>query len=529
MTKWHKYRLFVVSFFGALLLTLLPTPSLAHWADLAVAEIVVGETQTMIALTFPTGLVAWADVNQDGKLSSDEFQTHQAELQAFLSDRIRLTDGQGNSGIMHLTLLDDNNLVPNLQATANTHSTLQLAYSWSQPVSGLKINYNLFLPAAPAARSLATIFYAGQVQNHIFSPYNQQLALMPGALLPSGSFFLAIAASFVWGAMHAMSPGHGKTVVGAYLVGTRATAQHALFLGLTTTITHTLGVFVLGLVTLFASQYILPEQLSPWLSCLSGIMVVAIGLNLFFSRMRRSPHDVHTHSDQHHSHHDHHHDDEHAHSHSHGHHSHLPPENLPITWRSLLVLGISGGLVPCPSALVVLLSAIALGRIGFGLVLVLAFSFGLAGVLIAIGLLLVRVKRVFKQIPTHIKLVRFLPAISALFVALLGVGITTQAVMQIRATEFTFAHPSSVASVTDSEIASPPDSLLCYMQTANNRTINLNALCQKQTVDENLSPSITPGVSSTSNTNLPNSNTNSAADSCYFVDTSGRSCNNIND
>lgn len=449
--KWHRYKLGIISFLGSLLLSItFALPSLAHWADLAVAEVMVGPRQTQITLTFPTGLVASADDNRDGQLSAAEVRSHQAELEAFLGDRIRLTDGK-HKGTLTVTPLDT---IPSLKVTANTHTTLQLAYNWSQPIQALKMQYDLFLPEAPAARCLATIFNSGQTQNFIFSPQNKQISLMQGSW-QAESFLIATFGSFVWGAMHALSPGHGKTIVGAYLVGARATAQQAVFLGLTTTITHTIGVFALGLVALFASQYILPEQLYPWLSCLSGLMVVAIGVNLFISRMRSAQllkrshlghhaeqhqhhdhdhghsHRTHSHlppgADHHHNHHD------HDHGHSHGTHSHLPPgaDGSPVTWRSLLILGISGGLVPCPSALVVLLSSIALGQIGFGLVLVLAFSLGLAGVLTALGLLLVRARRLFERVPTQMRLVRVLPAVSALFIALLGLGITTQALMQI--------------------------------------------------------------------------------------------------
>lgn len=437
--KWRRYRLGIISFWGALLLSItFATQGLAHWADLAVAEVMVGDTQTQITLTIPTGLVALADDNRDSQLSTAEVRTHQAELEAFLGDRIRLIDGKNHNGALTVTPLDTAALPANLKVTANTHTTLQLAYTWTQPVQALKMQYNLFLPEAPAARCLATIFHSGQTQNLIFSPENQQMSLIQGrGWLPAvGSFLLAMLGSFVWGAMHAMSPGHGKTIVGAYLVGERATLQHAVFLGLTTTITHTIGVFALGLVTLFASQYILPEQLYPWLSCLSGLMVVVIGLNLFISRiqttqiLKRAP-VGHSHANDHH-HHDHSHD-HHHHDHSHGNHSHLPPDadGSPVTWRSLLALGISGGIVPCPSALVVLLSAISLGRIGFGLVLVLAFSLGLAGVLTGLGLLLVRARWIFERLPKQVRLVRVLPAMSALFIALLGLGITTQALMQI--------------------------------------------------------------------------------------------------
>lgn len=440
--KWRRYRLVILAFLGSLLLSItFATPGLTHWADLAVAEILVGKTETQITLTFPTGLMASADDNRDGQLSPNEVHTHQVELQNFLKGRIRLTDVENHNGALTVNPSDTSALPSNLKVTAGTHSTLLLVYTWSKPVQGLKINYDLFLPGVTTARCLATISYPGQVQNFIFSPENRELSLMPGSAWLAAGSIIAIAGAFVWGAMHAMSPGHGKTIVGAYLAGSRSTAQHALFLGLTTTITHTAGVFALGLVTLFASQYILPEQLYPWLSCLSGLMVVSIGLNLFISRMRsgqlfkRSPFG-HSHTGEH-SHHDHSHDHPHHHHHehedNHADHSHLPPgtDGSPVTWRSLLVLGISGGLVPCPSALVLLLSTIALGRIGFGLMLVLVFSLGLAATLTGLGLLLVGARRLFERLPTQIRLVRVLPAVSALFVTLLGLGITTQALMQI--------------------------------------------------------------------------------------------------
>ena len=441
--KWRLFRLSSIWFLAAFLLAIVfATPSYAHWADLSVAEIVVGETQTKIALTFPTGLVASADDNRDGELSPTEVRTHKAEIEAILRDRIRLTDNFNRNGSLTIQPSAAGALPPNLKVTAGTHSTLQLVYSWQLPVQGLKIHYDFFLPGVPTAHCLATIVHGSQVQNFIFRPDNRDLALMPGnGWLGSGSFLMAIAGSFVWGAMHAMSPGHGKTIVGAYLVGSRATVQHALFLGLTTTITHTIGVFALGLVALFASQYIIPEQLYPWLSLISGLMVVTIGLNLFLERLssakllRKSPFE-HSHAEEHHPH-EHPHPHPHEHSHEHKHHqhqhSHLPPgaEGEPVTWRSLLALGISGGIVPCPSALVVLLSAIALGNIGSGLVLVLAFSLGLAVALTGVGLLLLSAKRLFERMPTRGRLVRGLPAASALFITLLGLGITTQALMQI--------------------------------------------------------------------------------------------------
>ncbi len=243
------------------------------------------------------------------------------------------------------------------------------------------------------------------------------------------TILLALLAAFGWGAAHAFSPGHGKTIVGAYLVGSRGTVRHALFLGLTTTITHTAGVFALGFVTLFAAQFILPEQLYPWLSMASGVLVVVIGAVMIKDRL----HSFVT-GQAHHHHHGHDHDHDHTHDHGHDHHHHhLPPgvDGVPITWRGLLALGISGGLLPCPSALVLMLGAISLQRVGFGLALIVMFSLGLASVLTAIGVVLVYAGKFFQRIPESGPLFRFVPVASALFITVVGVGITVQALMNI--------------------------------------------------------------------------------------------------
>lgn len=260
---------------------------------------------------------------------------------------------------------------------------------------------------------------------------------------------LLLAAGF--GALHAFSPGHGKTVVGAYLVGSRGTAKHAAFLGLTVTITHTLGVFALGLVTLFASQYIVPERLFPILSFISGAIVLIIGFSLFIRRSRAALGSApHVHSDDGHRHPHSHTNEGHehlpktAHSHEHGEssglthshggttHTHLPPgaDGDRVTWKSLLALGISGGLLPCPSALVLLLSAISLHRVGYGLVLVVAFSIGLAATLTGIGLLFVYAGSFIKRPMRESKLVRILPVASAFVIACVGAVICYEAFAQ---------------------------------------------------------------------------------------------------
>ncbi len=250
--------------------------------------------------------------------------------------------------------------------------------------------------------------------------------------------FFGLLLAFGLGAMHAMSPGHGKTVVGAYLVGSKGTPKHAIFLGLTVTITHTLGVFALGFLILFASNYISPERLMPFLSFFSGLIVLFIGLTLFKDRLlqflgyKTDSHNHHDHVQPHHdksnSHHEH--DQHHAHdglTHTHGGstHTHLPPEN--VTWKSLLALGISGGLLPCPSALVLMLAAIANGRIGYGIILTLMFSLGLAATLTCIGLAFLYLGKFFenKSLATH-PVFRALPVLSSFVIACLGAVICYQ-------------------------------------------------------------------------------------------------------
>lgn len=292
---------------------------------------------------------------------------------------------------------------------------------------------------------------------------------------------LGLLIAMALGALHAFSPGHGKTVVGAYLIGSRGTPRHAAFLGLMVTITHTIGVFALGLVTLFASQYVVPERLFPILSFVSGGIVVVIGLSLFVRRLRaalghagpaHASHDhlqhdpvhddhAHVHDLPHHEHphHEHAGDSSVAHPHVHSHggraHSHLPPgaDGAPVSWRSLLALGISGGLLPCPSALVVLLSAISLHRVGYGLLLVVAFSLGLAATLTAIGLAFVYAGRFMKLSATasSSRLVRALPAVSAFVIMCVGVVVCYEALAQ--AGFHLFAFMDSAAAVSGASAA----------------------------------------------------------------------------
>jgi nickel/cobalt exporter len=218
----------------------------------------------------------------------------------------------------------------------------------------------------------------------------------------------SLGAALFWGVAHALSPGHGKTIVTAYLVGRRGTPRHAALLGLIVTITHTIGVFALGLVTLALSQFVVPDRLYPWLNLVSGLLVVGIGASVFWARWR--------------------HRRVHAHGHHHHHHDHAEPA---AGFRSLLAVGVSGGLLPCPSALVVLLAAISLHRVAFGLVLILAFSAGLALTITAIGCAAVLARGAFRRVSLEGPLVRLLPAASALVILAAGLAMTVRAVPKV--------------------------------------------------------------------------------------------------
>lgn len=243
--------------------------------------------------------------------------------------------------------------------------------------------------------------------------------LIAAPKLTPGVILLGLLIAFALGGMHAMSPGHGKTIAGAYLAGSRVTAKHAAFLGLMVPITHTIGVFALGLITLFASRYILPEKLYPILSFVSGALVVIIGLSLFARRLRALL-SVAAHG------HDHHHD------HRNTGHTHSPAaaNGSDLTWRSLFALGVSGGILPCPSALVVMLAAISLNRVGYGLILIAVFSLGLASVLTAVGLAFVYGGKLLERVPSSGGLLRALPMVSAFVIVVLGVIICYQALGQ---------------------------------------------------------------------------------------------------
>jgi nickel/cobalt exporter len=251
------------------------------------------------------------------------------------------------------------------------------------------------------------------------------------ASLPIGLALICLAVAFGIGALHAIEPGHGKTMVAAYLVGSRGTFKQAIFLGGLVTFTHTISVFALGLITLFLSQYVLPETMTKVLGVVSGVSIVWIGGLLLYRRAGKLWVPAPAHHHHHHPHtHDHHHQhaaDTHTHD---GHtHSHVPEGE--VSMGSLIALGVTGGLVPCPAALVLLLSCISIGRPGFGLLLLISFSVGLALVLMLIGVMVLVVKKSVPKSskPSHVEAwARFAPLGSAAAIFAIGVYMTGVAV-----------------------------------------------------------------------------------------------------
>jgi len=246
-------------------------------------------------------------------------------------------------------------------------------------------------------------------------------------------FWVLLSAAFIaagLGALHALEPGHGKTIVAAYLVGSRGTAGHAVLLGVVVTAAHTAGVYLLGVVTLYASRYIVPEQLYPWLGAISGISVAGLGVFVLLRNITGET-------------------GEHSHlsrkSHSHWFLSSFKRSALDsdsddvseqpreLSLGALCMLGITGGIVPCPAALVVLLSAFSLHRIGFGLYLITAFSVGLAAVLVSVGLAMVYTRHlVALRFQSCTRLFRYVPFLSSAFMMIVGLCITASAIAPLR-------------------------------------------------------------------------------------------------
>jgi ABC-type nickel/cobalt efflux system permease component RcnA len=269
-----------------------------------------------------------------------------------------------------------------------------------------------------------------------FAPVDRAIATLTGLVTGRGdgaaAVLLAIGLAIALGALHAVAPGHGKTVMAAYLVGLRGTVRDAAVVGGTVTLTHTAGVLTLGLV-LSTTRALAPERLYPLLGVASGLLLAALGVGVLRRTLARGR--AHAHPGGHHHDHDHGHDHGHDHDHPHG-HGHDHGAGRPRA-RDLVALGFAGGLSPSPSALVVLLGATAIGRAGLGAVLVLAYGVGMALTLTAAGLALVHARGLLgrvrgRPLPGWLAPARRVaPAGTAALIVLGGLGLAARAAIQL--------------------------------------------------------------------------------------------------
>ena len=250
-------------------------------------------------------------------------------------------------------------------------------------------------------------------------------ALVGERSLSPGFALVALLLAVGLGAAHALAPGHGKTVMAAYLVGLRGTLRQAATIGATVTLTHTAGVLLLGLV-LTTSRAVASERVYPWLGLGSGLLLAGVGVGLL---VRARPGHGHPHPHQH--------EPGRSHPHDHDHPGAVPGVGRPLGWRGLVALGLAGGLVPSPSAVVVLLGGIALGQAWFGVALVLAYGLGMAATLTGVGLLLAHLRtRMDRRLRVPAgsvlgRIGRLLPAATASVIVLVGLGLAASGAAQL--------------------------------------------------------------------------------------------------
>jgi ABC-type nickel/cobalt efflux system permease component RcnA len=251
------------------------------------------------------------------------------------------------------------------------------------------------------------------------------------------TFLVAIAL----GALHALEPGHGKTLLAISLVGARATVKQAAILASALTVAHTIGVLALGVAINLFKGYFVPETIYPWITLLSGIAIAVIGARAVHRQILERqplehahahghaathPHD-HTHVHDAHGHvhphpHPHDHGDGHTHAHDDLEHAraHAIPGIAPLTFGGTVWAAMSGGIAPCPAALVVLLAAVALNQVAYGIFVIVAFSFGLAATLTGLGIAVVRGASWLQGRPQFERFVTYGPLVSATVISAIG-------------------------------------------------------------------------------------------------------------
>jgi HupE / UreJ protein len=183
---------------GLLIVLSLATPSQAHWADLAVADIQIKEQDVDLNLTIPIGLITQFDDDKNQQLSDAEITTHKRDLREFFNDKVRLTASGEQPATLTIKSTLTKKLPSNLIAAPDTHSSLLLQYHWTEPIEQLQMHYDLFVPGVSTARCLAQVFRAGQVDNLVFTPDSQNAALIDAPILQKISSFIGLGVEHIW-------------------------------------------------------------------------------------------------------------------------------------------------------------------------------------------------------------------------------------------------------------------------------------------------------------------------------------------
>ena len=274
-----------------------------------------------------------------------------------------------------------------------------------------------FAPGTTAVGPSSTEAIAGAERPGVVGGAFADLVDRTGPLM-----LLALLLAFGFGALHALGPGHGKTLMAAYLVGAGGRARQAVALGAAVATMHTASVLGLGLVVLGATSVFAPERVYPWLGLGSGLIALGLGSTLLVSRLgawsQGRPHQ-HAEDDPHH----------HDHAADHG-HAHAPADERVLSRKGLIALALAGGMLPSPTALVVLLASVTLHRVAYGLALIAAFSVGLATALVVVGMLALRARTVVERRMSH-RATKLVPVFSAAAIALLGVMLTINGATQL--------------------------------------------------------------------------------------------------
>ncbi|MFL5761966.1 MAG: nickel/cobalt transporter [Thermomicrobiales bacterium] len=471
-----RFVTLLVTFAGlALLVGLLPAKADAHPADRLKQRLLVQLQPAQVHLSFAIGggilanelVVAEIDLNRDGVVDDAE---RAAWLATYLGEVRVIVDGavvplDPGSASIAVPKLADFHLglspivvtatVPVPAAPADTQHGLTVSNDYridrtdfgfdvesaagttlvnqGWPGSTSRITFTADPAIAGVTPNSATDAAQEWAQGGIIGRAKRELERPKTPL-----FVLTMIAIFAaMGALHAMQPGHGKTLVAGYLVASGGAPRDAITLAAIVTFTHTASVFVLGFATIVASRFFLPSRVIPVLGLVSGLLIVLMGLNMVRKAVRRGREHEHEHMPDH----DHAHltPEEHAKLHLAEVATVVTADKRRVSLRNLVTLGVTGGLAPCPDALAILLLAVGINQAGFGMIAIVAFSLGLAGVLIAFGLSIALAGPFWKRASTTLadrnstlsaglgRVVALSPIISAVFVLILGLGMVWRA------------------------------------------------------------------------------------------------------